>query len=169
MKKTALKLQLYGKKILRQKAKEVEEITPAVRSYLDEMLELMRAAGGMGLAANQAGLDLRLVVIEAEEKVWKIINPQITKAKGKITFEEGCLSFPGINLKIKRAAEVWVDFLDSDGNKISLKAEGILAVAFQHEIDHLDGILFIDHASYLDRLKITSKLLEIKKKALAGG
>jgi len=165
MKKTELKLQLYGKKILRQRVKEVKEITPEVREYLEGMLKLMRKEGGIGLAANQAGIDLRLVVIETQDKVWKIINPQIRKKRGSIVFEEGCLSFPGLNLKIKRAKEVWVDFLDVDGNKVSVKAEDILAVAFQHEVDHLDGILFIDHISYLERLKISPWLLEIKRKS----
>jgi len=165
MKKTELKLQLYGKEILRQRVKEVKEITPEVREYLEGMLKLMRKEGGIGLAANQAGIDLRLVVIETQDKVWKIINPQIRKKRGSIVFEEGCLSFPGLNLKIKRAKEVWVDFLDVDGNKVSVKAEDILAVAFQHEVDHLDGILFIDHISYLERLKISPWLLEIKRKS----
>ena len=125
----------------------------------------MRKEGGIGLAANQAGIDLRLVVIETKDKIWKIINPQIRKKRGSIVFEEGCLSFPGLSLKIKRAKEVWVDFLDVDGNKVSVKAEDILAVAFQHEVDHLDGILFIDHISYLERLKISPWLLEIKRKS----
>ncbi len=165
MKKTELKLQLYGKKILRQRVKEVKEITPEVREYLEGMLKLMRKEGGIGLAANQAGIDLRLVVIETQDKVWKIINPQIRRKKGSIVFEEGCLSFPGLSLKIKRAKEVWVDFLDVDGNKVSVKAEDILAVAFQHEVDHLDGILFIDHIPYLERLKISPWLLEIKRKS----
>ena len=165
MKKTELKLQLYGRKILRQRVKEVKEITPEVREYLEGMLKLMRKEGGIGLAANQAGIDLRLVVIETKDKIWKIINPQIRKKRGSIVFEEGCLSFPGLSLKIKRAKEVWVDFLDVDGNKVSVKAEGILAVAFQHEVDHLDGILFIDHIPYLERLKISPWLLEIKRKS----
>jgi peptide deformylase len=129
------------------------------------MFDTMYEEEGIGLAANQAGLDLRLVVIETEDKVWKIINPQIRKKRGSIIFEEGCLSFPGLSLRIKRAKEVWVDYLDVDGNKLSVKAEDILAVAFQHEIDHIDGILFIDRIPYLERLRISSQLLEIKKKS----
>jgi len=158
-----LKIQVYGSPLLKNKCKEVEEVSPQIKQLLDQMLKLMRKENGLGLAGNQAGLNLALVVIETPEKVYKLINPKIKKRKGSIAFDEGCLSFPDIGLSIKRAKEVWVEFLDEQGKAQTLKADDLLAVILQHEIDHINGVVFIDRISFLRRFGIRGKLAKIKK------
>jgi len=162
MSKIELKLQIYGSPILRKKCKEVKEITPEILQILDKMVYLMRRYKGVGLSANQAGLDLALVVIETPEKLYKMINPRIIQKKGSLIFEEGCLSFPGLTLSVKRAREVWVNFTDEQGRNLDLKAESTLAVILQHEIDHIQGVLFIDRLPFWERFKINPVLKEIK-------
>jgi len=164
MKKIKLRIHFWGERILRKKCKKVKEVNDDIRVFLNEMYSLMRVSDGIGLAANQAGVDLRLIVIQIKDNVFKLINPKIIKKEGKIKIEEGCLSFPGITLGIKRAGKVWVSSLDENGNTIDIEADGILAVALQHEIDHINGIVFIDRISFLERLKLKNKLREIKKK-----
>jgi peptide deformylase len=127
------------------------------------MYILMKASGGVGLAANQVGLAMQLIVIEAGGEIYKLINPKITKREGSITLQEGCLSFPGIELEVKRSHKVFIEALDQKGKSVSLKPEGVLAVVFQHEIDHINGVTFIDRVSFWQRLKISSKLKKIKK------
>ena len=171
MSKTELKIQLYDSPILRKKCKKVKSIDFQVSQLLDKMVYLMRKEKGVGLAGNQASLNLSLVVIETSPKLYKLINPRLTKRKGRIIFDEGCLSFPGLTLSVKRAEEVWVNYLDTQGKSIDLKAEGTLAVILQHEIDHSEGILFIDRVSFLKRLEIRRNLENIKrlyKKSLVG-
>lgn len=168
MKKTELRLQLYGSPLLRKRCLEVEKIDFRIRELLSSMVTLMRMKKGVGLAANQAGLELRLVVIETPERLYRMINPRITAQKGRIFFDEGCLSFPGINLRIKRAREVWVNYLNEEGFAIDLKAEGSLAVILQHEIDHINGILFIDRVPVWQRLKLIPQLKKIKQLSKKG-
>lgn len=158
MKKTELEVKRYGNPALRKKCRKVQKVNSEVKEILKGMINLMRKEKGVGLAANQAGFELALVVVETPEKLYKLINPKITKKKGKIVFEEGCLSFPEINLSIKRAKEVWVNFLNEEGRKIHLRADGTLAVILQHEIDHINGVLFIDRVSFFKKLKIKPKL-----------
>ncbi len=160
---TKLRIHYWGEKILRKRCRPVKEVSYEVKHLLDEMYSLMKVAGGMGLAANQAGVDLQLIVIEYDESVFKLVNPRIIKKEGTIEFEEGCLSFPGINLKIRRANRVVVSALDDKGSPVDIEATGILAVAFQHEIDHINGIVFIDRIPFIERLKLKAKLDEIKK------
>ena len=158
-----LKIHTWPDKILRTKCKDVTKVDDNIRSLLDEMLRLMRVFDGMGLAGNQAGLDLNLVVIEYEDQVLKLVNPKITKREGKITFREGCLSFPGLELDVKRANKIWVSAFNEKGEKVNIEAGGILAVVFQHEIDHGSGVLFIDKISFWQRFKVRSQLKRIKK------
>jgi len=165
MKKIKLRIHFWGEKILRKKCKPVKEVNNDTRKILNEMYSLMRVSDGLGLAANQAGIDLRLIVIQIKDDIFKLVNPKIIKKEGTIKIEEGCLSFPGITLDIKRASKVWVSSLDENGNPIDIEADGILAVALQHEIDHINGIVFIDRISFLERLKLKDKLRDIKKKA----
>lgn len=148
---------------MRKKCREVKEIDFHIRRTLDKMVYMMRKKDGVGLAANQAGLDISLVVIETKEKLYKLVNPKIIKLKGKILFNEGCLSFPGLGLTIKRSRQVWVNYLDDSGRSIDLQAEGVLSVILQHEIDHINGVVFIDRISFWTRLKIRPQLLKIKK------
>ena len=163
MQKRPLQIQLYGSPILRKKCRKVEKVTSEIHRILDEMASLMRKQHGVGLAANQAGLDIALVVAEADDRLYKFINPRITKKQGKISFAEGCLSFPGLELSISRAEEVWVSYLDEQGRDKQAKVGGVLAVILQHEIDHINAVLFIDKVSFFKRLKIRKKLKKIQK------
>jgi peptide deformylase len=152
----------------------VEAVTDAVRRQLDDMLETMYAAPGIGLAAIQVGIPKRMLVIdvarEGEEKQpLFVVNPEITWVSDddKI-YEEGCLSLPEQYAEVARPAEVKVGYLDYDGNRQELHADDLLAVCLQHEMDHLDGILFVDHLSALKRNMILRKLLKQKRLAEAG-
>ena len=165
MKKTKLKIHLYGSPILRKKVRKVSEITPEILALLNDMAALMREKDGVGLAANQAGIDYQLIVIEYDNKLWKLINPVILKQEGELVFEEGCLSFPGISLKVKRANKVWVEYTDIYGSRAYIQTEGTFSVILQHEIDHINGILFIDRVSLPQRLRISAKIAKIKKMA----
>jgi len=139
---------LYPNPILRQKARKItkEEISsPEIQELVFEMLQTMKEHDGVGLAAPQVGKSLRLCTIKIEGGTYVLINPKIkSKSWSKEIAEEGCLSFPGKFIPIKRSKRVKVEALDKEGRETSLKAEGLLARAFQHEIDHLDGILYID-------------------------
>jgi peptide deformylase len=141
---------LYPDPILRQKAKKIapEEISsPEIQELIFNMLETMEKNDGVGLAAPQIGKSLRLCVMKNEGKTYVLINPKFkSKSWRKVVAEEGCLSFPGKFLSIKRSALVKVFALDKNGQEIVLKADGLLSRALQHEIDHLDGVLFIDRA-----------------------
>lgn len=139
-----------------------------VRESLDEMLSMMRVSGGAGLAGNQAGLDLSLLVIEVENHIFKLVNPQIVKSEGSVSFPEGCLSFPGLELEVKRANKVWITALNEDGKPVEIEAEGFLSVIFQHEIDHIRGVVFIDRISFWQRLKTYPKLRKIIRRTKDG-
>lgn len=165
MNKTKLRIHLWGESILRKKCKTVKEVTPKIRGFLDEMFLLMRAADGVGLAATQVGLDLRLLVMEFGGKIFKLVNPKIIKKQGKITFEEGCLSFPEITVDINRSEKIWVQSLDERGDSLDLEVKGVLAVIMQHEIDHTNGVVFIDKISFVKRLGLLPKLRKIEKMA----
>ncbi len=161
--KTKLKIHKWPEKILRRKAKKVEKVDEVVENILDQMYLLMKSSDGVGLAANQAGVGMQLVVIEFGGQVFKLVNPEIVERKGSMVVKEGCLSFPGIELDIKRNNKIKVKALDQKGNPLSLSLDDALAVVFQHEIDHINGVVFIDRISLLQRLKIVSKLKKIKK------
>ena len=135
-----------GDEILRKKSRVVEVIDDKIRELLDDMVETMHKANGVGLSAVQVGILKRIVVIDLydERGPIKLINPVITKSKGEQEVEEGCLSFPNQYGKIIRPAEVTMEALDENGEKIKIKAKGLLAQAICHELDHLDGILFVD-------------------------
>lgn len=132
--------------VLRQKNAKIKDVVaPEIQTLILNMTETMHEAKGVGLAASQVGVNLRLCLIEVEEKLYVLVNPKITaKSRKKILSDEGCLSFPGIFLPISRAAQVQVRYLDQTGTAQKIKADGLLARALQHEIDHLDGVLFID-------------------------
>jgi len=163
MQKKPLEIELYPSPLLRKKCRKVENIDSQTRQILDDMLMLMRKHRGVGLAANQAGLNLSLIVMEADDKIYKLINPKITKKNGKTKFNEGCLSFPGLELYVPRAEEVWLSYTDEEGKDLEVKIDGVLAIILQHEIDHINGVMFIDRISFLKRLKIGKKLRKIKR------
>jgi len=134
--------------MLRKKCQKVKEITQDVKKLGEEMKETMIKNQGIGLAAPQVGRLIRLIVVQIEKGAVAFINPEIVKrSKETEIMEEGCLSFPGFSLKIKRAKEIKVEALNEKGEKIRFKIKGLSARVFQHEIDHLDGILFIDYDS----------------------
>lgn len=135
-----------GAEVLREKAKEVPEVGPSIEKLLDNMADTMYAANGIGLAAPQIGVSKRVVVVDVGEGLLEFINPLIVERNGEDIETEGCLSIPGVTGDVVRAAEVRVQGLDRQGKPVDIRAEGMLARALQHEIDHLEGILFIDKA-----------------------
>ncbi|NLD47351.1 MAG: peptide deformylase [Clostridiaceae bacterium] len=130
--------------ILRKKSKLVEKVDDKLLTLLDDMVETMHSSNGVGLAAPQVGILKRVIVVDVGEGIIKLINPEIVALEGEQLDSEGCLSIPGIAGEVKRPEKVRVKALDETGNNIVLEGEGLLARAFCHEIDHLDGILFID-------------------------
>ena len=154
--------------ILRKKSEPLENVDTDLKKLMDDMLETMYAAPGIGLAAVQIGILKRLVVIDISKDEKKnplfLINPEITfKSKITSSYEEGCLSLPGQFAEIERPAECHVNYIDYNGKAKNLKANGLLATCIQHEIDHLNGILFIDYLSKLKRDMIIKKLIKNKK------
>ena len=155
-------------KILRQVSKPVEKVTKIEQQLMDDMLETMYHANGIGLAAIQIGVPKRIIVMDISKKEDKkspmyFVNPVIkNKNKDLSTYEEGCLSVPNQFAEIDRPSKCEVEYLDYDGNKKTLKAEGLLATCIQHEMDHLEGILFIDYLSKLKKSMILKKLSKNK-------
>ena len=155
--------------ILRKKCEPLEKVDTDIKKLMDDMLETMYAAPGIGLAAVQVGILKRLVVIDiskGEEKKQPIflINPQIIhRSKKTSVYEEGCLSLPGQFAEIERPAECTIKYIDYNGKEKDLKADGLLATCIQHEVDHLNGILFIDYLSKLKKDMIIKKLVKQKK------
>lgn len=135
-----------GDEILRKKSREVEQVDDRIRDLLNDMVDTMHKYNGVGLSAVQVGILKRLVVIDLydDKGPIKLVNPVILKTKGEQEVEEGCLSFPNKYAKMIRPAEVVAEALDENGKKIKIKAKGLLAQAICHELDHLDGVLFVD-------------------------
>jgi peptide deformylase len=157
---------------LRTRAEPVAQVDSALRRLIDDMFETMYAAPGIGLAATQVNVHKRLLVIDVSEKRNErlaLINPEILNREGVEETEEGCLSVPGIYDKVTRANRIRVRALDRDGKQIEFDADGLLAVCIQHEIDHLDGKLFVDYLSDLKRTRIRKKLEKDRKDRAASG
>jgi len=145
---------------LRNRAEPVERVDDAIRQLLDDMLETMYAAPGIGLAAIQVNVPIRAITIDISERSDRplcLVNPEIVERDGSVETEEGCLSVPGIYESVQRAERIRARGLDRDGQTVELEADGLLAVCVQHEIDHLDGKLFVDHLSQLKRQRIRKK------------
>jgi peptide deformylase len=150
---------VVGHPVLRQKAKRVTQLDRSVQKLIDDMIETMKEAPGVGLAAPQVGVPLRLAVIEVDEKITVIVNPEIIKSTGEVELDEGCLSVPGFWGRLNRAERVSVKALDRHGKEQRIRdAEGLFAQALQHEIDHLDGYLYVDRMDNLDRLQRSEPL-----------
>jgi len=151
---------------LRARAQPVTQVDAALRTLIDDMFETMYAAPGIGLAATQVNVAKRVLVIDLSEKrdqPLALINPEVLERSGVEETEEGCLSVPGYFDKVTRAEKIRVRALDRDGKQIEFAAEGLLAVCIQHEIDHLDGKLFVDYLSELKRTRIRKKLEKERK------
>ncbi len=162
-------VRLYGDPALRQKAREVTGVDDTLRQLVADLRETMKAYNGVGLAANQVGVLQRVCVVdvpldETERAAHVLVNPVFRKRTGSETGEEGCLSIPGIWEQVGRAGRIVVEALDEQGAPVTLEAEGYLARAIQHEIDHLDGVLFVDRLSPLRR-----QVLRRQLEALARG
>ena len=146
----------YPDPVLRQKAKPIDNVDGKIRKLIDDMVETMYDAPGIGLAANQVGKLLRLVVIDLQKPDYEqglvvLVNPEIVSAEGEIVYEEGCLSVPEFFANVKRYDEVTVRAVDRDEKPVEIRASGLLAVVLQHEIDHLEGRLFIDKIGSVSR------------------
>jgi len=165
-----LEVKTFPDNILRQKAEPVQEVTPEVIKLLDDMVETMYNQNGVGLAAPQVGVSKRVIVIdtsagEEDGQLLRIINPEIIESEGEQIAEEGCLSIPGEYDKVRRAEKIKVKAMSEEGKDYVIDAEGFLARAFQHEIDHLNGVLFIDK---LPSFKKESMKKSIKRRITAG-
>ena len=152
---TVLNIRILPDPVLRQKARKVSKIDNSTQKLIDDMIDTMRAANGVGLAANQVGILQRIVVIEIpeEEEVRVLINPEITRREGERDVDEGCLSIPGYRGELTRSIKVRVRALDRNGKTVRIKAEGLLAQALEHETDHINGTLYIDHLQSSDHLR----------------
>lgn len=166
-----LQIRLYGDPVLRQKALPVETISSAEKELADSMLATLYAIpNGVGLAAPQVGVSKRLVVIDVnredlDSKPLMLINPKIQSREGEIVDEEACLSIPDVTADVKRAERVVVSALNMDGEPVSIEGEGFFARVLQHEIDHLDGVLFIDHVGGLKRQLLRKKLRHLQQQS----
>jgi peptide deformylase len=161
-----VKIRVYPDPILQTKATEVENIDERIARLANEMAETMYAAPGVGLAAPQVGVPERIIVVDAQHPQGKnelitLINPEIIAMEGQIVEEEGCLSLPGIRENVARAQRVLIRGYDLSERQREIETEGLLSVAFQHEIDHLEGILFIDRISRLKRGIVRRKMRKL--------
>lgn len=144
----------FNNPVLRRKCKRVTSVDVSVQRLIDDMLETVRAAGGVGLAAPQVGVALRLAVIQfPEQEPTILVNPEIVKKRGERVVTEGCLSLRGYAGEIKRSLNVTVKAHDRSGREFRIKGEEILAQALEHELDHLNGVLYIDHLESMDKLR----------------
>jgi len=158
MKETGLEIRVVGDPVLRKKAKAVKEVTAYHRELLSKMARQMYDSKGIGLAAPQVGVSESLIVVDTGSCLYKLVNPKITKRQGRQSMEEGCLSVPGVSIKVKRAKKITVCALDDCAKPVKIDAEDFPACVFQHEIDHLNGKLIIDYATLLDKMTLRRKL-----------
>ena len=158
-----LPIRVLGDPVLRKETVPVRDVTADLRRLVDDMVETMHAAKGIGLAAPQVGRSERVTVIEIDEELLVLLNPEIVRRTGKIMWEEGCLSIPEVYAKVERASDVTVRAMDLDGKPFELDGTDLLAVCLQHEIDHLHGKLFLDRLSLLKRRSALKVWDEVKE------
>ncbi len=159
-----LEIKKYPEKILRAKCMPVEAVDDNIKAILSDMAFTMYAAGGIGLAASQVGINKQIAVIDIGNGLMNLINPKILDKDGKSAIEEGCLSLPEILLDVKRKESVKLSAVDESGREIIINAKGLLATVIQHEIDHLNGVLIIDHTNFIKKQFLQGKLLTQKNK-----
>ncbi|MFA6170216.1 MAG: peptide deformylase [Candidatus Margulisiibacteriota bacterium] len=152
-----LKIVKFPSPVLRKKAKAVKKVTPEIVRLIDEMIETMHAAPGVGLAAPQVGKSLQVIVVDIGAGPIAFVNPKVIKRSGCQVYVEGCLSLPGVEAPVERSNHVLVKGLSRDGQPLSVDAAGFLATVFQHEIDHLDGKVLIDRVSDPSLIKFVTK------------
>ena len=158
-----LKVKVYPAEVLRERAGEVKNISGETKSLVDDMAQTMYAYEGIGLAAPQVGVSERVIVFDVGEGLVSLINPVILEKEGEESFEEGCLSLPGIKTEVKRARKILVRGVDVDGKERELEVGGLLARVILHEVDHLDGVLFIDRISTIRRRLLEGKIRKLRK------
>ena len=168
MLETKLTIRVFGDSVLRKKAKCLGRITDEHRRVLSQMAKAMYDDSGIGLAAPQVGISLQLIVVDIGEGLYKLVNPIIVKRQGRQSISEGCLSVPGVCIKVKRAKQVWVQAQDENSQLIEIEAKDLFACVLQHEIDHLKGKLIIDYASFLQKLRIKRKLAVLRCASVNG-
>ena len=156
-----LKIRYYGDPCLHKKSIPVREVGPAERMLIASMIETMHEAKGIGLAAAQVGINQRIFVVDIGQGPVVIINPEIIRKSGSAVMEEGCLSIPGVTLNIKRAQKIAVKYWDANNRKVERIYEDLMARVIQHETDHLNGKLIVDHMSLLEKRKWKAKLKDI--------
>ena len=166
-----LPIRTYPDPVLRRQCEPAEPGTAKIRKLAEDMLETMYAAPGIGLAAPQVGVNVRMIVVDifghlGEPDPCVLLNPEITDSAETIAFEEGCLSLPEFTVEVQRPRIVQVKYQDLDGKQASLTAEDLFAVAIQHEMDHLEGLLLLDHASAVQREHYRRKARKMKAPAL---
>jgi len=173
-----MEIRIYPDPVLRRGGQAVTVFDPALRQLAEQMIADMYDEGGVGLAAPQVGVEHKLFVLNpsgsrddrTEERV--MLNPKIVRRKGHEFGEEGCLSFPGIQAEVERSVQITVHYQDLDGNEQAMSAEGWLARIIQHELDHLEGVLFVDRLTPVDKLRVRPQLAELEerfgRKARAG-
>jgi peptide deformylase len=164
-----LPIRLYGDPILRKKAEEIEEIDEDIRKLAFDMLETCKAVSAIGLAGNQVGVAKRIFVvdrahIDLDEEALVMINPEVVETDGEDLSEEGCMSVPGAFEQVKRPQKIKIRGLNLEGKKLTIEGEGLLARVLMHEMDHLNGLLFIDHLSSVRRQLLSKKLRDISRK-----
>jgi peptide deformylase len=150
-------IHILGSPVLRHRAEEIEAVDDEVRALVEDLFDTMAAASGVGLAANQIGVTRRVAVINAEGQTFAMINPRIVEADGREIKEEGCLSIPDAFAEVTRPGRIVLEALNETGETIRLDVSALVARAVQHELDHLDGVLFIDHLSPLKRQLLVSR------------
>lgn len=169
---SVLKLYEYPDEVLRQKCEKVSKVDDELRRFLDDMLETMYVDKGCGLAAPQVGVTKRIIVIDdnpsdedkSARRPMYLVNPEIIwRSEEKVLFNEGCLSLPDQRAQVERHERVRVHYIDYNGNEQEILADDLLAIILQHEIDHLDGILYIDHLSRLKRTRLLNKLSKYRE------
>jgi len=157
----------YPDPVLRKKSEPVEKVDKEIKQLIEDMAETMYASRGIGLAAIQIGVLKRVILVNVGEGLVLLVNPEILEDEGETQMEEGCLCLPGVMLEVKRSEKVKVKGLNRKGEEIIIHAEGLLARALQHEIDHLKGVLIIDKISKIKRELVTSKLKKEAKERVA--
>ena len=160
--KAKLKIRVIGDPCLRRKSEPLKEVGPSERMLIEAMLDAMYESKGVGLAAPQVGINQQIFVADAGDGPIVVINPKILKKKGSDTLEEGCLSIPGVTVKVKRAETIVVQFIDAHGRPVEKELSDLWARVFQHENDHLHGKLIIDYANLSEKIKIKKQLKEFK-------
>jgi len=164
----SLEIRIYGDEILRRKSEDVEEFDDRLGELIEKMIETMIVEGGVGLAAPQVGVSRRLVVVNPDphnpDTLLALVNPRILSRSDETDcLEEGCLSVPGIRGKVERSIEIEVEYKDPRGEKYCVRIDGLVSRIIQHEIDHLDGVLFVDHLSFGRKTLVKGKLRDLSR------